>query len=188
MNKPAIGVDLDDTAVEFVAGFMGYHNRVYGTTLEWHQFTNWDWHHVLGVSEEEAKRRGIEFYHSEDHLKLGAVPGAKEALSLFQEKYTIIGITAREPVRAPRMRIVVRKLFGDLFSRIHFLGVQKSKGGVCAKLGVRFMVDDGLHNAQSVGEQGIRVYLMDKPWNQREVLPPNTTRVFHWDDIVRLEL
>lgn len=187
LNKPAIGVDLDDTVVEFVAGFMEYHNRFYGTALARHQFTNWDWHHVLGCTEEEAKRRGIEFYHSAHHLKMNAVPGAQHALRLFQKKYTNIGITAREPIRAPRMRIVVRRLFGDSFTRIHFLGTQKPKGDLCARLGVRFMVDDGLHNAQSVGEKGIRVYLMDRPWNQCEALPPNTIRVFHWDDIVRLE-
>lgn len=183
-----IGVDLDDTVIEFVAGFMSYHNRVYGGVLEQHHFTTWNICEVLGCTEIEATRRCVEFFHTEEHFDLGAVPGAKDALTLLSHKYDLVAITAREPERAPRMLHVVERHFGKLFTDVHFLGHQKPKGDHCAELGVHFMVDDGLHNAHSVGGEGIRVYLMDRPWNQCEVLPPNTIRVFHWDDIVRLEL
>lgn len=187
VGKPVMGTDLDDTIIEFVAGFIVYHNRVYGTALARHHFTDFDWHGILGCSEDEASRRVVEFFHSDEHQLLDAVPGAKEALLLLRAKYNVIGITARSPERAPRLLQVVTRLFGDVFTDVHFLGQQKPKGDLCAKLGVRFMVDDGLHNARSVGERGIRVYLMDTPWNQCEVLPPNTIRVFHWNDVLRLE-
>ena len=102
LDKPAIGVDLDDTVIEFVTGFLAYHNRVYGSALSWHHLPDFDWHGVLGCTKGEASRRVIEFFHSDEHQQLGAVPGAKEALLLLRAKYDIIGITARSPESAPR--------------------------------------------------------------------------------------
>jgi uncharacterized HAD superfamily protein len=188
LEKPKIGIDLDDTVVEFLGGFLVYHNRVYGGTLERHHFTTWNIHEVLGCTESEGTRRCVEFCHTDDHLNLAAVPGAQAALTLLCLKYDLIAITAREPQRAPRMLQVVKRLFGNMFTDVHFLGSHRKKGDLCTDLGVQFMVDDGLHNAHSVGHAGIRMYLMDRPWNQCEVLPPNTIRVFHWDDVLRLEL
>ncbi len=188
LNKPPIGVDFDDTVAEFVDGFMVYHNRVYGGELGRQHCTTWHIHEVLGCPESEATRRRVEFFNSEDHLNLVAVPGAKAALELLSVKYAPVGITAREPEQAPPMLQLAMRLFGNVFTAVHFLGHLKEKGDLCAALGVRFMVDDGLHNARSVGGKGIRTYLMDRPWNQCEVLPENTIRVFHWDDILRLEL
>ena len=188
MNKRKIGIDLDDTSIAFVAGLCVYLNRVYGGALTHQHFTTWHIHEVIGCDEEEATRRVAEFCHSDDHKALDAITGAVESLQLLSAIFEPIAITARDAPHAPLMLPIVERHFGNLFTDVHFLGHHKSKGDMCVELGIHFMVDDGLHNADSVGTQGIRVYLMDQPWNQCDVLPPNTIRVYSWEDIVRLEL
>lgn len=183
MKKPIIGVDLDDTVLEFMLGMTAYHNRVYGATHERHHFTTFDLHEIWGCTREEATRRIMEFVHSDGHTQIVAVDGSLEALVKLSAEYELIVITARESTRAAVTLPLVERLFGDLFSAVHFLGHQKEKGALCEELGVSFMVDDGLHNAHSVGGRGIQVFLLDQPWNQGD-LPPSTMRVEHWDEIV----
>ena len=168
-----------------MGGFVSFHNRVYGSSHEHHHFTTWHFSEILGCSREEATRRGIEFYHSPDHQKLELVDGAREALRFLALHYELVAITARELSRSARMlELIDQHLFG-LFASVHFLGHTKCKGEFCTEIGgVAFMVDDGLHNAEAVGGNGMPVYLMDRPWNQTEVLPPNTIRVHHWDDVI----
>ncbi len=186
MKKPKIGVDLDDTVIEFVAGLIEFHNKKYGHAHERHHFTNWNIHETWGCTEEEGTRRIVEFYHSEHHQEITAIPGALDALLELSAEYDLVAITARDPIRAPRVLPLIERLFGNIFTEVHFLGHQLSKGDKCVELGVRFMVDDALHNAHSVGERGIQVFLMNQPWNQG-TLPPNTIRVANWQEVIAHE-
>lgn len=187
MKKPIIGIDLDDTVFEFVKGFCVYHNRVYGSAFEQQHFQSWQMHEVLGCSEKEGRKRIVDFYHADDHQNIEPVDGAQNALRILGMDSDLLAITARDLSRSARMLDLVQWHFKNIFCDVHFLGFQKQKGEHCAELGIQFMVDDGLHNAQSVGERGIPVYLMNKPWNQcaEDSLPPKTIRVFSWDDVLR---
>jgi uncharacterized HAD superfamily protein len=185
LKKPIIGVDLDDTVFEFMQGMITYHNRVYDAAHELCHFTTFDnIHDVWGCSLIEARRRVTEFTDSIEHGAISAVPGSIRALEMLSLEHEIVGITAREPTRAHVTLPLVKRLFGEIFSTVHFVGHKKEKGSLCEELGVRFMVDDGLHNARSVGARGISVFLLDRPWNQGD-LPTSTMRVKHWDEIVR---
>ena len=186
LKMPRIGVDLDDTVIEFVAGLILFHNEKYGHAHERNQFTNWNIHETWGCTEEEGTRRIVEFYHSDHHQEIGAVPGALEALLTLSVDYDLVVITARDAIRAPLVLPLIERHFGSIFSDVHFLGHQMSKGDKCAELGVRFLVDDALHNAHSVGEKGIPVFLMNQPWNQG-TLPRNTIRTANWQEVIARE-
>lgn len=188
LKKPIIGVDLDDTVIEFMSGMIAYHNHVYGTVHELRHFTTFDGiHDVWGCTMGEARRRVTEFTDSSEHGEISAVPGSCVALGKLSLEHEIVGITAREVSRAPITLPLVKRLFGEIFSTVHFVGHQKEKGQLCEEIGARFMVDDGLHNAHSVGSRGIQVFLFDRPWNQG-ALPPYTIRVRHWDEILHYVL
>lgn len=176
-------MDLDDTILEFMTGMTTYHNDVYAAAHERHHFTNFDLDKIWGCTAEEAARRITEFVYSHGHTELDAVEGSSEALLKLSGKYELILITARHAARLSVTLPLIERHFNGLFSALYFLGHEKEKGELCLELGVSYMVDDGLHNAHSVGRRGIPVFLFDQPWNRHD-LPPNTTRVAHWDEIV----
>ncbi len=166
-----------------MAAMIAYHNREYATSHELHHFTSFDLEKTWECSREEAIHRVTLFSHSEHHFEISEVHGATVALMMLAGKYDLVAVTARDSKSAPRTLPLIEKLFGDLFTDVHFLGYHKSKGEFCKEQGILFLVDDGLHNAHTAGEHGIPVYLMDRPWNQGE-LPTNTVRVFGWDDVL----
>ncbi len=182
-QRPKIGVDLDDTAWQFMLGMSLFHNQRYGTTHDGlHHFKTWHLHDTWECTKEEAVSRITEFVFSDDHKGITPLSGALPSLHMLAQAYDLIAITAREPEKAGPTLELVDQLFGNLFLDVHLLGHTQKKGDLCDALGVRLMIDDGLHNAESIGEKGIPVLLMDMPWNQG-ALPPHTTRVFHWDEI-----
>ncbi len=182
-----MGVDHDDTVLDFANALCVYHNRVYGGALEKHHMITFHTHEVWGCTEKEALQRIVDFVNSEEHRQMGVVPGAIESLRVFAQHFELIGITARDPARAHATLELTERLLGRLLPQIHFLGYSKTKGDFCVEHGISLMSDDALHNAKSVGEKGIPVFLLDQPWNQGN-LPPNTTRVRDWAHIRSLIL
>ena len=182
MTKPLIGVDIDDTVVEFMLSLCAFRARAYGDTLQRHHFTTFRLYDVWGCSVDEALRRIEEFYGAPEHALIPAVAGAVEGLSVLAKTYEIHGITARPAHTEALTAALVERHAPGLLSGLHLLGHQRSKGDFCQELGVGLLIDDALHNARSVGDKGIAVLLLDRPWNQG-VLPANTTRTMHWREI-----
>jgi len=58
------------------------------------------------------------------------------------------------------------------------------KSDLCLKLGVEVLVDDCLEFAEECADKGIKVLLLDSPWNQTDSLPKNVKRMKNWDEIV----
>lgn len=185
MKKPVIGVDIDDTLVEFMHALCTYRARTYGDTTQVHDFKTFRLDDVWGCSAQEALRRVEEFYGADEHGQIPVVPGAVQALGQLAEIYEIHGITARPAQTEARTTALVQQRAPGIFSGFHFLGNLKSKGDHCMELGVRVLIDDALHNARSAGEKGIPVLLLDRPWNQG-ILPAHTTRAMHWHEIPSL--
>lgn len=193
-KRKKIGVDIDDTLLGFVTGLVAFHNQVYGTELERHHYTDFDLSRVWGCPSAEVNERVIAFIESPSHREIQPLEGAQEALAELSIIYDPVAITARGHHHAHLANELIDLHFPSVFSEIHFLGHHapvhgtvrpRSKGEVCAELEVDFMVEDGLHNAVSVSEQGIRVFLMDQPWNQGP-LPRHTIRVFGWKHLMSL--
>lgn len=59
------------------------------------------------------------------------------------------------------------------------------KSMICKSYGITLIIDDGLHNALDVAEQGIESILIDKPWNRLpEASHPLIYRVSNWKEII----
>lgn len=74
-------------------------------------------------------------------------------------------------------------------TRIHFSNYfskhNHPKTILCQSLKVTLMIDDGLHNALDLAEQGIESILIDQPWNRHEsATQPLIHRVKNWSEII----
>lgn len=191
-KRRLIGIDCDDVVIDFNTGLAIYNRRFYGTTYCREDITSYKLNSMWGCTPDEAIQRVIDFYQSDEHQNLLPVEGAVEAIERLSKNNDLVIITARpENVRGLTIELV-HKHFPKVFGEPHFLGHfdgdqthRKTKGEVCRELGVEVFIEDALSNALSVSSEGIPVLLFDTPWNQGE-LPPNTTRVFSWSEILKI--
>ena len=116
------------------------------------------------------------YFHERSIPTLPLVPGARRVLQQLQEDYRIVLITARRPTARPQTLAWLEE-HGVPFDELHHA---KDKTDVAE--GIVLAVDDHPDHVTDYLKQGIRVFLMDQPWN-RTFSAPGTTRVSGWDEL-----
>lgn len=185
-----IGFDLDDILFDFMTPFHSYNNKRYSTSYERPQYRK-DLAKMWGVSEEEEVKRVFDFYQSPEHWNALPMAGAVEGVKNLRQKHNLFIITSKPENLKDKTLEWLDKHFPQMFDGVHFTnqyhgnGLRRTKGDVCRGLGVKFFVDDFLHNVEDVASSGVPALLLDAPWNQGEVKPP-VTRVYSWEEIVKV--
>lgn len=187
-----IGIDIDEVLANTLNGVIAFHNERYGTCFKKEDFFSYDCDEVWGGTREETIRKWYAFFETDHFSSVDPIAGALPALQILKENgHELFAITARPLVIAPQTNAWINSYFPGIFSGIHFGnragydGVKKRKSEMCAELGITVIVEDDLYHAVDCAECGIRVLLLDHPWNQRE-LPANVYRMFSWDDVFRM--
>ena len=122
--------------------------------------------------------RIFDYFHERSIPALSLVPGAKRVLQQLQGEYRIVLITARRPTARPQTLAWLEE--HDVpFDELHHA---KDKTDVAE--GIVLAVDDHPEHVSDYLEQGIRVFLMDQPWN-RTFSAPGAIRVSGWDELWR---
>lgn len=189
-KRGVIGVDIDEVLAEYVAGFLAFHNKKYGTKMTVDKVESYSFHKILQVSKEEILRRMNEFHATDEFKQIMPVPGAKKAIEKLPHE--LIAITARSNNIEAHTKNWLDVHFSGRISEVHFarnvhIGekTNRSKADFCREADVQLLIEDSLENAKECAMAGIKVFLLDRPWNQGE-LPLNVTRVKSWDEIVAL--
>ncbi len=191
-NRMRIGIDIDETiASTFAPAFLFARER-YGFDAEFDDLTHHDWSNVekLGLSKEEEVRVFREFYAHAGHDGVlpveGSVEGCRRLKAAGHELFAITGRSESE--REPTERWLSRH-FPDTFFDLAFTG-HLSTGGrtpkseVCRRFGILDMVDDNMDFAVDLVENGIRTYLIERPWNRRRPeAHPLLLRIAGWHEL-----
>ncbi len=192
VSKKIIAVDIDEILAGFIDYFIEYHNLTYKTRVTRDKVFSFDLHEVFEVTKEEIMDRMVKFGQEGHNVRISLVPGAKNGIdALLKKGYELHLVTARPTVIKPETELWINKHFPDKFtdlhnafnSNIHQEGSKKKKWEICKEIGASVLIEDHLENAIGCAENGIRVYLMDTPWNQTENLPPEVIRVKSWEEI-----
>jgi len=192
-NKRKIGIDLDDTAFNFMDALILFYNSVYHANLKREQFKIYRFSDVWGGTMQEAIQKVDDFYATKYFEEMQPLPGATEVISLLSQDNCMEAITARPTSIKERTEWQVRIHFQDGFSRIfhtynHFTGAKNdgTKLEICLREGISVLIEDSLEYAMQFANTGIRVLLFgDYPWNQNGSLPTNITRVENWKGVLR---
>ncbi len=122
--------------------------------------------------------RIFDYFHERSIPTLPLVPDARRVLQQLQKGYRIVLITARRPTARPQTLAWLEE--HDVpFDELHHA---KDKTDVAE--GIVLAVDDHPEHVNDYLEQGVRVFLMDQPWN-RTFVAPGATRVSGWDELWR---
>ena len=83
--------------------------------------------------------------------------------------------------------------YGNAFASVFFLGSlhgnkdgkKRTKREVCDELGIDIFIEDSMENAVNIASPTRPVFLLDKPWNQGELVG-NVKRVKGWEGVMEV--
>ncbi|MFH1711483.1 MAG: hypothetical protein ABH840_04185 [Nanoarchaeota archaeon] len=177
-----IGIDVDDVLTETFKKFLKVYNERYSKNFEFENLSSFYLWDVLDISKEEAFNLVDEIMEEE----LEVVEGAVEGVVGLKETHEVFIITSRPERHIKITEDFIKKYFGDLkifYSKgVH--GGEKTKAEICKELGIDFFVEDCDMYALDCAEKGIKVLLLDKPWNKSAVESNNLIRVKNWGEVM----
>ena len=182
-----IAIDIDEVVVKFVERYLEVaKSRGYKSVLYEDVFT----YNLWKVLEMEKK---VMFDIMEEYNLMGYykdvifVEGAQKGVRFLRDNYDIYFITSRPKSISKVTRDLIFNEFGVLGDRVIFsgdvLGGAKNKDEICRELGIKVIIEDSEDESLGYAKNGLRVLLLDKPWNQ-SVKHENVCRCRDWGEIL----
>jgi len=185
-----IAIDIDEVLAEQLNALVDFYKTKTGVFISKEKFHTDYWPEVWGISLEEAIKVDGEFKNSKLFNNLATVKGSVNAIKSLSEKHRLIIITSRPIKTKAKTCGWLDSNFGDSFEDIFFScefhidnESGKSKLEICEGLGIGLLVEDSREYSWACAEKGIRVLLLDKPWNQN-CEHKNIFRCKDWDEVV----
>lgn len=183
-----IGIDIDEVIVEFFKEYIPLFNQKFNENISFEDLKSYQLWDISDVSKEDSLNLTKEFQDSEFFENMELVEGAKEAIFNLSNNYNIYFITSRPDNIRDKTTVFLRRLFGNLKFSLHFSGEVWgnliSKSQICVKEGINLMVEDNSDYALDCAEKGIKVFLLEKPWNKRYKEHENIIKVKNWEEIL----
>lgn len=186
-----VGVDNDECLAEFVYGFLCFHNQIYGTSFYVMDVSSYNLWEILDCDKQESIRRVHEFYGSCFFPNLPVTLGSREVSRRLSIDNDLFVITSRPEIIKEATLRWLSYHFPDIFKEVIFTNEwnlngnrkNKTKGEICLEREISYLIEDNLDYARECSEKGVRVFLLDKPWNRSDV-NGNVTRVQSWYEIL----
>jgi len=187
-KKRKIGVDIDEVLVESAKKYLGFYNSKYDKNVQLKDVFSYNLWEPLGITKEESLKLADELYDLDFFENTELVKGAGEGINKLAKNNDLFVITSRPLHIKEKTEIFLKKNFPDtplkVFHSKDLLDNQsKSKSEICRELGVEIIIEDHKDHALDCAENGIKVLLLDKPWNQN-IKHENITKVYNWDEIL----
>lgn len=186
-KKLRIGIDIDEVVVEYVKHYLKFCEVNLERRFLFEEISQFNLWKVLEISREEAFDMAKKFNEENLFLGLNFVEGAKEAIKNLSNHNELFFITSRPPHIKEKTVRFFNGHFSEVDLEIIFSeklnGNEKSKAQVCNELGIQIMIEDRRKYALDCAENGTKVLLMDKPWNQN-CEHENIIRVKNWKEIL----
>lgn len=192
--KPIIALDIDDVLANVIDSVRLWANAETGVVLPkeayytddnyWHYFdTIWERH---GLSDKLTFATVLERMAT-DQSNIATVEGAREAVATLRAQYDFVYITSRPSYQQDETRRWVDEHIANdipLYMAYNpMLDTEaRSKGEICAELGVSLLIDDNVGNCQSAIDYGVDAIVFgDYGWNEK--VPAHMKRCQTWREI-----
>jgi len=183
-----IAIDIDEVVVKFIERYLEFaKSRGYKDVSYEDVFTYNLWE-VLGI------KKKLAFDLLEDYNLMGCfgnvdfIKGARKGVKFLINNYDVYFITSRSKDISKVTRDLIFDEFGVLGDRVIFsgdaLGGAKNKDEICRDLGIKIIIEDSEDESLGYAKNGLRVLLLDKPWN-RSVEHENVYRCRDWIEILK---
>jgi uncharacterized HAD superfamily protein len=186
-----IGIDIDEVLSEMIEHFLEYNNRIYGTKYKKEDMFDYNIENVMKLTEAQVLQIFVQFHDSPEFHAIRTKEGSEDAISRLAKKHELHVITARTNDIKEDTHKWLEKNFPEAFKHVHFANDRwntgtQTKDELCNDLKIQIMVEDNFNFAKKIAARGIKVLLMDGPWNQIETLPENVIRVKNWKEAEKI--
>ena len=178
-----IGLDFDDTLLDTRRVFVGILNRIHGTNHQLEALQDYYLMNTFGCTMEYLESVFTE--HFEELHAMDPFPGVQTTIQqALARGHVITVITARPEIHMPPLRqwLARHHLPGDRVISASQSG-EKARRAAEAKIDV--FVDDNPRHALALAARGIRVLLLDRPYN-RQCQDSHITRVADWQAVSQI--
>jgi len=194
-TRKTVAIDIDDVVAMTSEAVRVWANDKSGVHLQpqdyfldniddyWNYYESvWEHHGIVGLHLSEFLD-GMD--RSQAHI--GVAKDAQRVIERLKKDYDIVFITARRPVHKDSSRQWLDEHIDTAIplylSQNPFANeAARSKGEICAELGVDVLIDDNVDNCRSAVQYGVDVVLFGNyGWNVDA--PADMTRCISWSDV-----
>jgi uncharacterized HAD superfamily protein len=183
-----IGIDFDDVTVDFFNSLLKWHNKKYNRKDKREDFKEFAWWPIWNISREEAVKRVDEFHETHKVQDIQPMKESIPSLNKLSKDNELIVITGRPSRFKSRVQEWLLHHFKKNLEIIHAGEFHKGQGGtkaeICKELNIPILLEDAPETALDCANQGIKVILFDKPWNQK-VKHKGIIRVSGWEEAMK---
>lgn len=196
MRRLVIAIDYDDVLCDTIAQVVNDYNREYGASvgLEHIYTDSSETLRAFGVSNlQEAIQRLHKIYRRENYYqRLALIPGAQDAVKRLADRHELHLITGRQSFLEEATNQTLQRDFPGAFKSVEHTNyysdenekdaVSRSKGEVCASIGVDVLIDDHADHIHSAFNHGLKqgIIFGDYPWNEKVQLLEGMVRCIDW--------
>ncbi len=164
-----IGIDVDGVLADSEPLYRQTINRLFDLHLKQEDITSYKYEECAKLTDDQMRLFWKTFYREGGWLKIKPVKGAKKFLNkLKREKHRIVIVTSRPREHIKKETYQWLKKHKMPYSELIFLENHKSKHQAALLRGHRFdyFIEDYYKYALDLAQKGIKVLLMDYPWNR----------------------
>lgn len=187
-----IGIDIDDTSLDFVPAVCEYYNARFGDSLKREDFYIYQFEKIWKRELPESIKIVDDFLATPKFKDMNPIGNSRKIIPrLRDDGHRLSVITARLKLYEPITEYQMQKNFDNAFEGRHFHGGQfdtdptkrKTKSQMCLEQGIELMIEDNPLHALDCANNGIQVFMIDTPWNQ--IIQPHEKiqRVYNWEQI-----
>lgn len=195
MMYKKIGIDIDDTLLDFIGAYVLFYNTRYKTNFKREDFKSYMFNETLGGTLEESVNSVKKFCNSSFVDEMKPLPDSQKVIQMLNKQSELFLVTSRtldlKEITLNQISKYFPNLFSDiLFSSNHYTkskNTGKPKSEICLEKGISLLIDDSLIYTNECLEKNIGAILFDSPWNQNGHLK-GIIRVKSWEEIGKLLL
>lgn len=187
-EKLKIGIDLDDVVFEFINFSLKEYEKEFGKKILFEDLFSYNFTHVSHLDEKGMNDFFEKIINKKSTENLSLCIGAKEFILGLAKEHKIYFITSRvfpEGTLESLNKHFPNIDFELIFSSNPYAKTRgKTKGEICNELGIDFMIEDSKEHSEICAKDGIKTFLLNKPWNQNVGEHENIIRVKDWKEIL----
>jgi uncharacterized HAD superfamily protein len=175
-----IGIDIDGVLANSEPAYRRTINRLFHLKLKQEDITFYKYEDAAGLTDTQMHLFWTTFYREGSWLKIKPIKGARKFLDkLKNAQHRIVIVTSRPQEYIKKETYQWLREHRMPYTELIFLANHDSKHQAAWVCGHKFdyFIEDYYEYALDLAQRGVKVLLVDYPWNRKEKAHPNIKRI-----------
>lgn len=185
-----IGIDIDDVLAEFQIPFLKFYNNKHATFFQKKDIHKYDYTKIFNISYEDLVKNIYEFYQTKEFEQLLPSKDSRRVIRSLKDEHKLYVITSRPFFLKKKTHLWIEKHYPRCFQKVLHTNQFSPKGelsisktSMCKENHISILIDDAPDYVLDAAQNGLRVILLEKPWNKKLRQHPQISVAHCWNDI-----